>query len=325
MSALDEALRYAAAGMLIFPVDANKKPLTRARIQGRIVRSRGDRGLAREMAALRFRLGAAARTLLSSTSIESTARTVTETFKTAPDAIRARSPRRRHHRPRGGLHVIYKASKPYKNAVAIDGTAHRYSALSAATSCCRCPAMVANGLSPSSARSLLPAPAWLDCVVRKAPSTRAPLTLAPRSALAPASSDSWAQKKARNELSRACVKIVTAPCGAQDTARHRMCFYIGGLVARGDLGYEEAFDSPPRRGPRHAGPSRGDPWRDLDGRVARSIESGMARPLALSETEAWVRDFRARMRLKQAGDAPWLLSEATRAKTERKPKLRSDA
>ena len=41
---------------------------------------------------------------------------------------------------------------------------------------------------------LLPAPAWLDCALREAPSARAPLTLAPRAALMPPSSDPWAQR-----------------------------------------------------------------------------------------------------------------------------------
>jgi hypothetical protein len=44
-----------------------------------------------------------------------------------------------------------------------------------------------------------------------------------------------------------------------------------------------------------------DPWRNLDVRVARSIESGMERPLALSQTEQWVRDFRARTLAKLSG------------------------
>ena len=128
--------------------------------------------------------------------------------------------------------------------------------------------------------------------MRKAPSPRAPLTLAPRSALAPASSDSWAQKKAQAQLERACAKIIAAPCGAQDSTRHAQCFYIGGLIARGDLGYEEAYAALLEAA--CAMPVHRDPWRNLDARVARSIESGMERPLALSETEQWVRNFRAR-------------------------------
>jgi Bifunctional DNA primase/polymerase, N-terminal len=200
--------------------------------------------------------------------------------------------------PSGGLHLIYAATKPYKNVVAIDGsgidtrTAGGYVVLP----------LPGNGrewLRPLIGATLLPAPAWLDCAVRKAPSTRPPLTLAPRSALVPPSSDLWAQRKAQSELERACAKIVTAPCGAQDATRHTQCFYIGGIIARGDLGYEEAYAA--LLDAACAMPVYRDPWRNLDVRVARSIESGMERPLALSQTEQWVRDFRARTLAKLSG------------------------
>ena len=299
MSALDEALRYAAAGMLIFPVDANKKPLTR----------HGFKDASSDPAAIVAWLekwphcdfGWALPPDIVVVDVDRKHgkdgyRDFQDRAGCDPREVATSSA----SSPRGGLHVIYKASKPYKNAVAIHGTALDLRALGGYV-VLPLPGNGREWLKPLIGASLLPAPAWLDCVVRKAPSTRAPLTLAPRSALAPASSDSWAQKKARNELSRACVKIVTAPCGAQDTVRHRMCFYIGGLVARGDLGYEEAFDSLLAAALAMPVHRAGEPWRDLEGRVARSIESGMARPLALSETEAWVRDFRARMRLKQEG------------------------
>jgi hypothetical protein len=83
----------------------------------------------------------------------------------------------------------------------------------------------------------------------------------------------------------------------QDATRHTQCFFIGGLIARGDLGYEEAFVA--LLAASRAMPAHREPWRNLEERVARSIEAGMERPLALSETEQWVRDFRARMRLKR--------------------------
>jgi Bifunctional DNA primase/polymerase, N-terminal len=196
--------------------------------------------------------------------------------------------------PSGGMHLFYKATKRYKNAVAIDGTGidtrteGGYVVLP----------LPGNGrewLRPLIGATLLPAPAWLDSVVKKAPSTRAPLMLAPRAPLAPASSDSWAQRKAQSELERACAKIVAAPCGAQDSTRHAQCFYIGGLIGRGDLGYAEAYAALLEAA--CAMPVYRDPWCGLEGRVARSIESGMERPLALSETESWIRNFRARMRL----------------------------
>ena len=198
--------------------------------------------------------------------------------------------------PSGGLHLFYKATKPYKNAVAIDGTGidtrteGGYVVLP----------LPGNGrewLRPPIGASLLPAPAWLDCVLKQAPSKRAPLMLAPRSAFVPPSSDVYAQRAARAQLERACIKIVAAPCGAQDSTRHAQCYFVGGLVARGDLGYEEAFVA--LLGAARAMPVYRDPWRNLGERVARSIEAGIGRPLAISETEMWMRNFRARMRFKR--------------------------
>jgi Bifunctional DNA primase/polymerase, N-terminal len=200
--------------------------------------------------------------------------------------------------PSGGMQLFYKASKPYKHQVAIDGTGldtrseGGYVVLP----------LPGNGrqwLRELIGAELLPAPAWLDCALRTTPQARAPLTLAPLAALVTPSSDSWAQKKALAELERACARIVAAPCGSQDATRHAQCFYIGGLIARGDIDYATAFDS--LLAAARAMPVYRDPWRNLDERVARSIEAGIGRPLALSETEQWVRNFRARMRLKRSG------------------------
>ena len=66
--------------------------------------------------------------------------------------------------PSGGLHLFYAATKPYKNAVAIDGTGidiraeGGYVVLPAAR---QRPRMAAP-LIGWTARPLMPAPAWLD-------------------------------------------------------------------------------------------------------------------------------------------------------------------
>ena len=98
--------------------------------------------------------------------------------------------------------------------------------------------------------------------------------LAPRTALAPLVIGSLrAEERAGRSLTRACAKIVAAPCGAQDATRHAQCFYIGGLIGRGDLGYAEAYAALLEAA--RAMPAYRDPWRNLEARVARSIESGM--------------------------------------------------
>ena len=61
------APRYAGHGFEVFPVNAGKRPLV-AHWREDATRSRGDRGVVAEVAALRIRLGAAARTRSSSTS-----------------------------------------------------------------------------------------------------------------------------------------------------------------------------------------------------------------------------------------------------------------
>ena len=202
--------------------------------------------------------------------------------------------------PSAGLHLIYAASKAYKNAVALQNTGidtrteGGYIVLP----------MPGNGRTwlreliggDGAMVPLAAAPAWLDVVVKKPP-----LVLAPRAVLSqPASdSDSSAQKAARAQLERACAKIVVAPCGAQDATRHAQCYLVGGLIGRGDLDYGRAYEALLEAA--NAMPVYADPWRNLETRVARSIEAGMAAPLPLSETEAWVRNFRARMRLMRPG------------------------
>jgi hypothetical protein len=137
-----------------------------------------------------------------------------------------------------------------------------------------------------------PAALWLDHALK-----RSPLTPAPRAALVSPPSDPHARKKALAAVEQACAKIVAAPCGEQDDTRHRQCFYIGGLIARGDLDYEAAYSAllEAARGM----PTYRSSWRNLEERVARSIGAGMDHPLALSDTELWLRNLRARMRLKR--------------------------
>ena len=234
MSALDEALGYAAY-FHIFPVRADKKPLTEhgfkdATTDLLVIEAWWGKWPHAEPA-----LAVPANMLVVDIDVKH-GKHGFDDFKRlagcdARDVITPQSTT-----PSGGMQVFYAASKSYKNAVAIGGTGidtrteGGYVVLPSD----------ANGrqwLRPLIGVSLLPAPAWLDCALKRAPSTRAPLTLAPRSALVLPSSDSWAQKKAQAQLERACAKIIAAPCGAQDSTRHAQCFYIGGLIARGDLGY----------------------------------------------------------------------------------------
>ena len=72
--------------------------------------------------------------------------------------------------------------------------------------------------------------------------------------------DQWAQKKAQVELERACAKIVSAPCGAQDATRHAQCFFLGSFIANGDIGYATAYEA--LLAAALAMPAYREPWRN---------------------------------------------------------------
>jgi Bifunctional DNA primase/polymerase, N-terminal len=296
---LSAAVRYADAGMLIFPVNANKKPLTAHGVKDATSDPAAVTAWRAKWPHCEFGWALPAGVVVVDVDIKHGKNGYAD-FKRLSGCDPRDVSTPQATTPSGGVQVFYAATKPYKNAVAIGGTGidtrteGGYVVLPLPGNGREWlrPLMGADG----AMEPLLPAPAWLDAALRKAPSPRTPLVLAPRAALVPPPSDSWAQKTARAQLARACAKIVAAPCGAQDSTRHAQCFYIGGLIGRGDLGYEEAHAALLEAA--RAMPVYRDAWRDLEGRVARSIESGMERPLAFSETEQWMRDFRARMHAK---------------------------
>jgi Bifunctional DNA primase/polymerase, N-terminal len=123
------------------------------------------------------------------------------TLGTALAAILTASLHPQASTPSGGLHLIYRASKAYRNlAPALVGTgidtrtAGGYIVLSGPGNGRE---WIRNLIGADGVmRPLAPAPSWLDSALRSTPSTRSPLMLAPRSALAPASVDPWAQRKA---------------------------------------------------------------------------------------------------------------------------------
>ena len=121
------------------------------------------------------------------------------------------------------------------------------------------------------ATRLAPAPAWLDITLKETPPASG-FPCLPSSSASPLE-----RKQALAALERACARILGAPCGAQDNTRHQQCFYIGGMIGRGDLDYATAFTALVAAA--RAMPTYRSPWRNLDERVARSIKAGMVRPL----------------------------------------------
>ena len=163
------------------------------------------------------------------------------------------------------------------------------SALRAALSFCPRLATVANGSARCWGRRL-PAPTWLDS--RLGPRRR-PLQLQLRRPT------SRAQRQAQAQLDRACAKIAGAAHRLSGRDPARAVLFHRRPDRPGDLDYDEAFVA--LLAASRAMPAYGKPWHNLEERVAGSIKAGMERPLPLSDAELWMREFRARARLKLAG------------------------
>jgi hypothetical protein len=135
---------------------------------------------------------------------------------------------------------------------------------------------------------LLPAPAWLDVALREQEPTRLPAAMP-----MPLSDDPDARRQGRAALKQACRRIVAAQPGERDNVRHRECYTIGGLIARGDVDEKEAFDALLDASLKMQ--AKGHGWRDLERRVAASLAAGIKRPLPLSEIEQWMRHWRGQI------------------------------
>jgi Bifunctional DNA primase/polymerase, N-terminal len=172
--------------------------------------------------------------------------------------------------PAGGMHLFYAAAKPYRNRVAIEGTAIDVRAEGGY--------VVLPGhkngrrwVNKLRTTPLASAPAWLDIALKET------LPASGFRCLPSSSSAPLEREQALATLKRACARVIAAPEGAQEHIRHRECFNIGGMIGRGDLDYATAFTALVAAA--CAMPTYRDPWRNLDERVARSIEAGMVRLL----------------------------------------------
>jgi hypothetical protein len=168
--------------------------------------------------------------------------------------------------PSGGMQLFYAALRPYRNRVAIEGTGIDVRAEGGY--------VVLPGhkngrrwISKLRTTPLAPAPAWLDCALTE---NRSPANFW---CLPSLYSEPPERKQALAELERACALIIAAPNGSQDDTRHRQCFLIGALIVRGALDYATARAALITAA--HAMPAYGKPWRDLDKRVEASIARGM--------------------------------------------------
>jgi Bifunctional DNA primase/polymerase, N-terminal/Family of unknown function (DUF5906) len=181
--------------------------------------------------------------------------------------------------PTGGRHLVYEANgATYRNNVRLNGSAI--------------------DLRTIGGYIVLPAPgngrAWLKPPT--APLAQAPKWIAP----APAAKPSAAARPfagetayARAALERACQAIEEAPKGAQEDTLNRECYSIGGLVAAGELDAEIAIVALTAAAdlmPQHA-----EPWVGLEAKVRRSLGDGMRQPREHSGDGVSLDDFVAYM------------------------------
>jgi putative DNA primase/helicase len=289
---LDWALAYARAGMRVFPCRSDKRPLTEhgfkdATTDPEIIRRwwmtwpRADVGWALSadvvVADLDMKSG------------QNGFRDFERLEGCDPRSVIAPM----SATPSGGLQIFYRASRSYKNlAPAIPGTGIDTRSEGGFV------VLPAHKNGRSWVKSPLdvempPAPAWLDCAMRET-RTRPTPTSVP-------SSDPWAERKALSALDRACSLIAAAACGSQDATRHAQCFFIGGMIANGDIPYEAAYARLVEAA--HAQPAYRGPWRNLEKRVEDSIRARIAHPLPFSDTELFIRNLRLRLEARKLAPA----------------------
>jgi hypothetical protein len=163
--------------------------------------------------------------------------------------------------PTGGGHLLWSASRLYPNVVGIEGSGidlrsrGGYVILPCAN----------NGRhwdKRLSTTPIAPAPAWLSRALRKDQ---------PATSFKPIES----RTEALWVLRRAVVMIISGPHGQQENVRHRQCFCVGVLIAKGALDYATACRA--LIAAANEMPVYGDPWRDLEEKVRASIVRGMDR------------------------------------------------
>ena len=303
MSARDEALRYAAADMHIFPVNAAKRPLTPHGFKDASSDPEVIKAWLQKWPYCDF--GWPCRRTVVVVDIDMKRRQERLRRLQAPRRMRStRGPNAAsQQRPRAGCTSSLRRQEPTRTRSAIAGTGIDTRSLGGYVVLPR-RATAASGCAPS----LAPTASWSRWPKRRRGSTprckkpsRAAVGLAPQAALVQATSIPTPGRRRRRARSSSvhAPRSPPRPPGAQDATRHAQCYLVGGFIGRGDLGYEEGFAA--LLAAALAMPAYADPWHNLETRVARSIEAGMAAPLPLSETEAWVRNFRARMRLMRPG------------------------
>ena len=122
---------------------------------------------------------------------------------------------------------------------------------------------------PGAVSTLSPAPAWLPEVKRELVT---PVLDTPALAIPAYQGDT---PYGRAALRSACRRILAAECGEQEWTLNSQCLAIGGLIAGGELG-ERAIEALIAAAERMV--TYRDPWRSLDCKVRSAVAAGRRRP-----------------------------------------------
>jgi hypothetical protein len=273
------ALAYAAAGMKIFPVRADKTPISDAALglkHGFLDASVDSDLIRRWWAKYSFaEIGWAVPAEVVAVDIDmkngSNGLRDFERLEGKP-ADEIETPQASS--PTGGRHLFYETNgRRYRNRTRIGGggldtrTEGGYVVLPS-------PGNGRRWLKPLTV-PMLPAPAWVPEDSDKGD---------PRPA-AEAKAFAGESRYGRAALESACAAIIDAPNGTQAVTLHRECWSIGGLIAGGVLAYESTLKALTEAALNMA--TYGRPWTGLEKRVAKSVEGGLKNPRGIPEDEDW--------------------------------------
>jgi hypothetical protein len=266
-AAVDWALAYAAAGMAVFPVGANKKPLTEHGFKDASTDPGQIRAWWKRWPHAEIGWAVPAGVVVVDLDRKPGADGLkdffehegisAEAFKTAIAIT-----------PSGGLHLVCDArGGTYKNAARVNGSAIDLRTLGGYIVLPRS----GNGrtwLRPLST-PLAPAPGWVPQKPPDAPPGEAkPFT-------------GKASAEALDALKRACAAIETAVNGSQEATLNSHAFHIGRRIGAGQLDAGAAIatlEAAAARMPVHRGP-----WRDLNAKVRHAVEDGWNEPWRVEE------------------------------------------
>ena len=258
----DWALSYARAGLAVFPVRADKKPLTIRGFKDAVTNEEQIRAWWTSYQHADIGWAVPEGIVVVDLDVGSGADGLKDFFECVgvnPDDVETPQATT----PRGGRHLVFDAGgQTYKNGVKLNGAAIDTRSLGGyiVLPCAN------NGRAWTKplATPLAAAPVWLH------PRRRSNSVTPSR----PFAGETTVY--AKTALERACAAIRSAPNGEQEATLNRESYSIGGLVGGGDLALETATAA--LLAAAKAMPAYREAWKGLEEKVRRAIADGAREP-----------------------------------------------